>query len=78
MVYCRANRLSDDEQLCVGCLAVVLGNSGEWTRAEQLARALLERPSLQAWNTAHAELTLGLIATAARTSAGGVCCPGRS
>lgn len=64
LVYCRANHLSDDEQLCVGCLAVVLGNSGEWTRAEQLARALLQRPSLQKWNTAHAEMTLGLIAAA--------------
>ena len=64
LVYCRANHLSDDEQLCVGCLAVVLGNSGEWTRAEHLARALLERSSLQKWNTAHAEMMLGLIATA--------------
>ena len=64
LVYCRANHLSDDEQLCVGCLAVVLGNSGEWTRAEQLARALLQRPALQKWNTAHAEMTLGLIAAA--------------
>jgi DNA-binding CsgD family transcriptional regulator len=64
LVYCRANHLSDDEQLCVGCMAVVLGNSGEWTRAEHLARALLQRRSLQKWNTAHAEMTLGLIAAA--------------
>jgi DNA-binding CsgD family transcriptional regulator/tetratricopeptide (TPR) repeat protein len=62
LIYCRANHLSDDEQLCVGCLAVVLGNSGEWTRAEQLARALLERPSLHRVNGAHAQVTLGLIA----------------
>jgi DNA-binding NarL/FixJ family response regulator/tetratricopeptide (TPR) repeat protein len=64
LVYCRANQLSDDEQLCVGCLIVVLGHAGEWTRAEQLAGALLERRSLHAWNRAHAELTLGLIAVA--------------
>ena len=64
LVYCRANHLSDDEQVCVGCLVVVLGNSGEWTRAEQLARALLQRPSLQKWNAAHAMMTLGLIAAA--------------
>jgi DNA-binding CsgD family transcriptional regulator len=64
LVYCRANHLSDDEQLCVGCLAVVLGHSGNWTRAEQLARALLQRTSLHRWNAAHAQTTLGLIATA--------------
>jgi ATP/maltotriose-dependent transcriptional regulator MalT len=64
LVYCRANHLSDDEQLCVGCLAVVLGHSGNWTRAEQLARALLQRTSLHTWNAAHAQTTLGLIATA--------------
>ena len=61
LVYCRANHLSDDEQLCVGCLAVVLQNSGDWTRAEQLARTLLQRPSLHRWNAAHAQTTLGLI-----------------
>jgi DNA-binding CsgD family transcriptional regulator/tetratricopeptide (TPR) repeat protein len=64
LLYCRANHLSDDEQLCIGCLAVVLQNSGEWTRAEQLARALLQRSSLHKWNAAHAVMTLGLIATA--------------
>ena len=64
LVYCRANHLSEDEQLCVGCLAVVLRNSGEWTRAEQLARALLSATSLQGANTAHAQATLGLIAAA--------------
>ena len=64
LVYCRANHLSDDEQLCVGCLAVVLRHSGEWARAEQLARALLQRPSLHRLNTAHAHMTLGLIAAA--------------
>ena len=45
VVYCRANDRSEDEHFCIGCLVVVLGNSGDWTRAEQLARDLLERPS---------------------------------
>jgi DNA-binding CsgD family transcriptional regulator/tetratricopeptide (TPR) repeat protein len=64
VVYCRANDRSEDEHFCLGCLVVVLGNSGDWTRAERLARDLLERPSIPAGSRAHAILTVGLIAAA--------------
>ena len=64
IVYCRANDLSEDEHFCIGCLIVVLGHSGDWTRAEQLARDLLEVPSIPGGSRAHAVLTVGLIAAA--------------
>ena len=43
VVYCHANELDEDEQFCLGCLAIVLGNAGEWSRAEQVAHDLLDR-----------------------------------
>ena len=64
IVYCQANDRSEDEHFCLGCLIVVLGNSGDWTRAERLARDLLERPSIPGGSRAHAVLTVGLIAAA--------------
>jgi DNA-binding CsgD family transcriptional regulator len=42
----------------------VLGNAGEWDRAEQLGRDLLERPALSPPSRTHALLTRGTIATA--------------
>ena len=64
LVYCQANELSDEEHFCLGCLVVVLGNSGEWTRAEQLGRDLLDRTPLPEVSRAHALMTLGYIAAA--------------
>jgi tetratricopeptide (TPR) repeat protein len=64
IVYCRANDRSEDEHFCLGCLIVVLGNSGDWTRAERLARDLLEVPSIPGGSRAHAIQTVGLIAAA--------------
>ena len=64
IVYCRANDRSADEHFCIGCLIVVLEHSGDWTRAERLARDLLERPSIPSGSKAHAILTVGLIAAA--------------
>jgi DNA-binding CsgD family transcriptional regulator/tetratricopeptide (TPR) repeat protein len=64
VVYCRANKLDEEEHVCLGCLVVVLGNSGEWTRAEQLGRELLDRAGLPPVSRAHALLTLGLISAA--------------
>jgi DNA-binding CsgD family transcriptional regulator len=64
LVYCRANELDEDEQFCLGCLAVVLGNAGEWARAEPLARDLLDRPALPVVSRVHALLTLGHIGAA--------------
>jgi DNA-binding CsgD family transcriptional regulator len=64
IVYCRTNDRSEDEHFCLGCLVVVLGNSGDWTRAEQLARDLLELPSIPSGSRAHAVQTIGLIAAA--------------
>ena len=61
LAYCRANELPEQEQFCVSCLIVVLGNAGEWARAEQLARDLLDRASLGEASRAHALLTVGLI-----------------
>jgi DNA-binding CsgD family transcriptional regulator len=63
VVYCRANGLTEDEHFCMSCLAVVLRNHGEWTRAEQLARDLLQRTAnREDASGAHALVTLGLIA----------------
>jgi DNA-binding CsgD family transcriptional regulator len=64
IVYCRANDRSEDEHFCIGCLIVVLGHSGDWTRAERLARDLLELPSIPGGSRVHALLTVGLIAAA--------------
>jgi DNA-binding CsgD family transcriptional regulator/tetratricopeptide (TPR) repeat protein len=64
LIYCQANERSHDEHFCLGCLVVVLGNSGEWTRAEQLGRDLLDRTPLPDVSKAHALMTLGLIAAA--------------
>ena len=61
LVYCQANELPEQEHFCVGCLIVVLGNTGEWVRAEHLARDLLERASVAEPSKAHALLTIGLI-----------------
>jgi DNA-binding CsgD family transcriptional regulator/tetratricopeptide (TPR) repeat protein len=64
IVYCRANDRNEDEHFCIGCLIVVLGHSGDWTRAERLARDLLELPSIPVGSKVHALLTVGLIAAA--------------
>ncbi len=64
LVYCRANDLEEGEQFCLGCLVVVLGNAGEWTRAEPLARDLLDRAALPVVSRVHALLTLGHIGAA--------------
>ena len=64
LVHCQANELEQDEHFCLGCLAVVLGNAGEWARAEPLARDLLDRPALPVVSRVHALLTLGHIGAA--------------
>jgi DNA-binding CsgD family transcriptional regulator/tetratricopeptide (TPR) repeat protein len=64
LTYCHANELGHEEHFCLGCLVVVLGNTGEWTRAEQLGRDLLDRTPLPEVSRAHALMTLGLIAAA--------------
>jgi hypothetical protein len=46
VAYCRANELSDEEHFCLSCLIIVLGNAGEWARAEELGRDLLDRAHL--------------------------------
>ena len=62
--FCQANELAEGEQFCIGCLVVVLGNAGEWKRAEALALDLLDRPTLPEISTAHALVTLGMISAA--------------
>nr|WP_246301452.1 AAA family ATPase [Microbacterium immunditiarum] len=65
VAHCRNNGLSEDEHFCLSCLAMVLRNRGEWTRAEGLARDLLQRTELEdGASSAHALLTLGLVAAA--------------
>jgi len=64
LAFCRANGRAAEEEFCLGCLVVVLGNAGEWDRAEQLGRDLLERPALSPPSRTHALLTRGTIATA--------------
>ena len=74
VVYCHANELDHEEHFCLGCLAIVLEHAGEWSRAEQVARDLLDRtgpPGEGAWRRempdvtrAHAFMTLGLISAA--------------
>jgi DNA-binding CsgD family transcriptional regulator/tetratricopeptide (TPR) repeat protein len=64
IAYCRTNALAEEEQVCLGCLVVVLANSGEWTRAEALGRDLLERVDLPRVSRIHALGTLGLIGAA--------------
>jgi DNA-binding CsgD family transcriptional regulator len=68
ILYCQANEKPEDEHFCLGCLVVVLENSGDWTRAEDLARELLERPTLGGPSKVHAELALGLIDAARGTT----------
>jgi DNA-binding CsgD family transcriptional regulator len=68
LVYCQANALRQQEHFCLGCLVVVLGNSGEWTRAEELGRDLLDRTPLPDVSRAHALMTLGVIAAARGTT----------
>jgi DNA-binding CsgD family transcriptional regulator len=62
VVYCRTNELEEGESFCLGCLVVVLGNGGDWARAEELARDLLERPALPEVSRLHALVTIGMIA----------------
>ncbi len=64
ILYCKANDRREDEHFCLGCLVVVLGNSGDWARAERLARDLLEEASLPPASKVHASMTLGLISAA--------------
>lgn len=64
LAFCRVNEREAEEEFCLGCLGVVLGNAGEWDRAEQLGRDLLERPGLGPLSRAHVFLTQGTIATA--------------
>jgi ATP/maltotriose-dependent transcriptional regulator MalT len=64
IVYCRANERSEEEHFCLGCLIVVLGHSGDWTRAERLARDLLGVPSIPGVSKVHALLAVGQIAAA--------------
>jgi DNA-binding CsgD family transcriptional regulator/tetratricopeptide (TPR) repeat protein len=64
IAYCRANDRSSDEHFCISCLGIVLWNAGEWSRADRLARDLLGRGPLPDPGTAHAVMTLGLVATA--------------
>ncbi len=61
LAYCKANELPEQEHFCASCLIVVLGNAGEWARAEELTRDLLHRASLTEGSRAHALLTVGLI-----------------
>lgn len=62
--YCQANERDAAEKVCLSCLAVVLANAGEWTRAEALALDLLDRPALPALSETHAQVTLGQISAA--------------
>lgn len=41
IAYCQAHGVSDVEQICVACLAVVLRQTGEWDRAVDLCRRVL-------------------------------------
>ncbi len=61
LAFCQASELDEQEHFCTSCLIVVLGNAGEWERAEALSRDLLDQPSLAPHSRAHAVLTLGLI-----------------
>lgn len=61
LAFCQASELDEQEHFCTSCLIVVLGNAGEWGRAEELGRDLLDKPSLAPHSRAHAVLTLGLI-----------------
>ena len=61
LAYCQANELPEQEHFCLSCLTLVLGNAGEWTRAQHLARDLLDRTSLAEPSRAHALLAVGLI-----------------
>ncbi|MGL6280517.1 MAG: ATP-binding protein, partial [Gaiella sp.] len=61
LAFCRANELGEQEHFCTSCLIVVLGSAGEWARAEELGRDLLDQPTLAAHSRAHAVLVLGLI-----------------
>lgn len=61
LALCQTNELNEWEHFCTSCLAVVLVSAGDWTRAEQLARDLLDRASLSGPSRAHAVLVLGHI-----------------
>jgi DNA-binding CsgD family transcriptional regulator len=60
---CGADDGRPGEQLCLSCIAIVAYNRGQWARAEELARKVLDkagRPDVEA----HALLVLGLISGA--------------
>ncbi|MBA3412325.1 MAG: response regulator transcription factor, partial [Actinobacteria bacterium] len=61
---CRAHGRRTNEETCLGCLAVVLRNRGEWTRAEGISREVLRMSVTSGLGRTDALITLGHIAAA--------------
>lgn len=60
VVLCRTEDIGAAEHLCLSCIALVAYNRGQWTRAEELARGVLQSaPRSDA--EVHALLVLGLV-----------------
>lgn len=61
--YCQANAVPVTAQLCLACLTCVLGQTGEWDRAVDLCREVLDAPSSSAHARAVASTVLGCVTT---------------
>ena len=57
---CRTHDRRPAEQLCVSCIAIVAYNQGEWARADQIAREVLDA-EVRSEVRAHALLVRGLV-----------------
>jgi DNA-binding NarL/FixJ family response regulator len=59
--YCSANALEPMSQLCLGCLSVVLRQTGDWEHAVAICRQVLSSEATTPHGRAAASGTLGLI-----------------
>ena len=60
VTLCRTDGAAPSEDLCLSCLALVAFNRGQWSRAESLAREVLQSAS-RTDAEVHALLVLGLV-----------------
>ncbi len=60
--YCRARSIEQTAQLCLACMAVVLWQTGQWSRAEQTSREVIASSDSTLHARAVAEGVLGIVA----------------
>ena len=60
--YCRTQALGSSAQLCVACMTMVLWQTGQWSRAEQMGRDVIRSGDATLHARAVAEGIVGIIA----------------